>query len=781
MRKPPRLLPLSICIALALPAHAQDDGEDWGLCRVTDVVPAFDDAPTPPDGAGTPEARAQAPTDIEGGSLERASDDENIIVQDNVRLSRGDQFLGTDRLLYNADTGRYTAEGSIRYQDAGMRIVAERAEGDQNADTHRIEDLQYQLTERRGNGGADRIELRGRYGSLVGSTYTTCDPSEPGWQLRAGRIDIDTEEGMGVARNAILRIGKVPVLYVPWFKFPVDDRRRTGLLYPSISLSGRNGLDWKQPVYLNLAPNYDATLTPRLMTDRGVQLGGEFRWLYEKGRGTFFGEWMADDELPGREPDRYLRSMGELPEERGLFRLTSSHNFNRTWYARANLGWVSDPHYLEDFSNSLYAVSQYSLTSSAGLYGRGRYWDAGLMADRQQLADYTLTERQLRYDRLPRAYLNWAQPVGRWFELGLNGEAVRFQHSVRNEASRLDVKPYVAMPLEGDSWFVTPKLAWRYTAYQLDDTLTAALGDESPTRSLPISSVDAGMFFERETSVFGDRYLQTLEPRLYYLNVPYRDQGGLPRFDTQPMTFSWGQLFRDNRYTGPDRQIDANQLTTALTTRLISEDDGRERLAASIGQIQYFEDSLVVVPGETPVEKGKSAWVADLGVSPTDRLTINAAYQWDPKFRQEDLASIRARYLVGDYGVINVGYRYRRDLVDQVDFAFLYPINRNWSVVGRYYYSFEDKKLLESIAGIQWESCCLAARLVARRYIRDRDGDLDDSLRLEIELKGLGSAGQKTEGVLRRAILGYDRDDLYLVPPSSLPTGNVEHTPDPIL
>ena len=781
MRKPRRLLPLSICIALALPAHAQDEGEDWGLCRVTDVVPAFGDAPVPIDSQGTPEARAQAPTDIEGGSLERAADDENIIVQDNVRLSRGDQFLGTDRLVYNAETGRYTAEGSIRYQDAGMRIVAERAQGDQNADTHRIEDLEYQLTERRGNGGAERIELRGRYGSLVGSTYTTCDPSEPGWQLRAGRIDIDTEEGMGVARSATLRIGKVPVLYVPWFMFPIDDRRRTGLLYPSISLSGRNGLDWKQPIYLNLAPNYDATLTPRLMTDRGVQLGGEFRWLYPDGGGTVSGEWMADDELPQREPDRYLQSMGELPDERGLFRLTANHELDRTWYARANLGWVSDPHYLEDFSNSLYAVSRYSITSTAGLYGRGRYWDAGLMADRQQLADYTLTERQLRYDRLPRAYLNWAQPVGRWFQAGINAEAVRFQHSVREEGSRLDIKPYLTMPLEGASWYVTPKLAWRYTAYQLDDTLAADAGDDAPTRSLPVTSVDAGMFFEREANLFGDRYLQTLEPRVYYLNAPYRDQSGLPLFDTRPMTFSWGQLFRDNRYTGPDRQIDANQLTTALTTRLISEEDGRERLSASIGQIQYFEDSLVVVPGETPVEKGKSAWVADVGFSPTNRWTVNAAYQWDPKFRQEDLASIRARYLVGDYGVVNLGYRYRRDLVEQVDFSFLYPISQNWSVVGRYYYSLDDDKLLESIAGIQWESCCLAARLVARRYIRDRDGDLDDSLRLEIELKGLGSAGQKTEGVLRRAILGYDRDDLYLVPPSSLPTGNVEHTPDPIL
>ncbi|MDQ3617735.1 MAG: LPS assembly protein LptD [Pseudomonadota bacterium] len=785
MRRTLRLLPLSLCIALALPAHAQDDSDNWGLCPIGDAVPAFSDAP---NANGTPEARGERPTDIEGGTIERAGDDENIVVQDNVRLSRGDQFIGTDKLTYNEETGRYSAEGNVRYQDGGMRIVAQRATGDQNADTHRIEDIEYQLVDRRGSGGAERIELEGPKGSLIGSTYSTCDPSQRGWQLRAQRIDINTDEGMGIARNATVRIGRVPVLYVPWLMFPIDDRRRTGLLYPSVALSGRNGFDYKQPIYINLAPNYDATLTPRLMTKRGLQLGGEFRWLYPEGVGTVAGDFLPADKLPQNQPDRYLRDTegnlidgARLPRDRGQFRLNALHNLNSQWYARANLGWVSDTHYLEDFSNSLYSVSIYQIRSDVGVYGRGQYWDAGLMADRSQLADYTLSENSLLYDRLPRAYVNWVQPLGSLFQAGVYAEAVRFQHTVRNEGSRLDIKPFISMPLEGASWFIKPTLAWRYTAYQLDDTLAAVAGEDSPSRSLPIASLDAGVFFDRQTDIRGKSYLQTLEPRIYYLRVPFREQDGLPLFDTNPLTFSWGQLFRDNRYTGPDRQIDANQLTTALTTRLISQDDGRERLSASVGQIQYFQDSRVTVPDEVPVERGNSSWVADVGVSPSDRWTVNVGYQWDPKFRREDLASIRARYLVGNAGVVNLGYRYRRNLVEQADFSFLYPINNNWSVVGRYYYSIQEKKLLESIAGVQWESCCLAMRLVARRFIRDRDGELDDSLRLEIELKGLGSAGQKTEGLLRRAILGYDRDDLYLVPPSPAVPGKVDPSPDPIL
>ncbi|MDQ3268969.1 MAG: LPS-assembly protein LptD, partial [Pseudomonadota bacterium] len=304
-----RLLPLSLCIALALPAYAADDEPDWRLCPIEDAVPAFGDAPATD---GTPAERTGQPTDIAGDALD-ASETDSSTFQGNVALNRGDQFLGTDKLTYNSETGEYVAEGSVRYQDSGLRIVAERAEGNQEADRHSISDLRYQLIERRGNGGAERIDLAGDEGALLGSTYSTCPPSQRAWELRAKRIDIDTAEGWGVARNATVRIGRVPVMYVPWVKFPIDDRRHTGLLYPKVRLSGRNGFDWLQPIYLNLAPNYDATLLPRLMTERGVALGGEFRWLYPSGSGVVSGNYMPEDRLPENEPDRYLRDFAGNP------------------------------------------------------------------------------------------------------------------------------------------------------------------------------------------------------------------------------------------------------------------------------------------------------------------------------------------------------------------------------------------------------------------------------------------------------------------------------------
>lgn len=802
MRPVLRLLPLPLSIALCLPALADEKPVSWALCPIEDPVPAFDGVPTPDANANTEAgraARASQDTAIEGDAL--SGTEQNLEYEGNVSLRRGDQFLGADNLKYDQEKETYAADGHVRYQDAGIRILAESARGDQSADRHQIDNVQYQLVSRRGNGGADRIDMSGPQGKLYHSTYSTCDPEDRRWELRAHRIDVDTESGWGVARGATVRLGHVPVLYVPWFKFPVDDRRHTGLLYPALSKSNRNGLDYRQPIYLNLAPNYDATLFPRYMSERGFLLGAEFRYLYRGGKGTLRGNYINKDDLlekRANEPDFNPNNPNnpDPQDSRGSLTFDGYHNINDYWQARANLIWFSDARYTEDFANTLYGLAATSTTSTLGVYGVGENWSAGIMADAWQLTDYTSTKEALPFNRLPRAYVNWERPLSKWFSAGVYAEGVRFQHDRLGNATRMDVKPTISMPLQGASWFVTPTLAWRYTDYRLDPDLarlvaqgraSTVLGipsnqvtpaqyapyyDERISRSLPIGSLDAGLFFDRETEIAGDQYLQTLEPRLYYLNVPYRAQDAIPMFDTRAFTFGWGQLFRDNRYSGADRQGDANQLTLALTSRWLRQADGKERLALGFGQIHYFDDSRVTAPGEAPIERGKSAWVADANFAPNDRWNLGASYQWDPKIRKEDLASLRIRYLTGGDGVVNLNYRYRRDLLEQADFSFLYPINPTWSVVGRYYHSFADKKLLEAIAGVQWDSCCLAVRAVVRRYVRNREGEMNNSFQVEFVLKGLGSAGQDTERTLRRGILGYYRDDLYLVPPSNT-------TPDP--
>lgn len=816
VRRALRLLPLPLSIAICLPAMADEKPLNWGLCPVADVLPVFEEAPKADKEAAA--TRDQQPTDIEGNQLFGTATVPQY--QGNVTLKRGDQFLGTDHLSFDTESGNYIAEGNVRYQDSSFRMVAQRAEGNQESDTHKISDIQYQLVDRRGHGGAESVDLQGAVGQMHRSTYTTCDPSQPIWKLSAPQIEVDNDEGFGTARNAVLRIGKVPVLWAPYFKFPIDDRRQTGLLYPELGLSGRNGFDYAQPIYFNLAPNYDDTLTPRYMSKRGFMLDNEFRYLYDGGRGELQTAYLPNDKL--RDKDR------------GQVQYEGYHNINTHWQARANLAWVSDERYMEDFSSKLIGVTTSTLQSQIGIYGTGENWTAGLMADRWQLTDYTLTEASLPYARQPRAFFTWDKPVLSWLETGVYAEAVRFTHDdvdqkfdingdyERNgvvtpyfNGSRLDVKPYVTLPFAGAAWYVTPTLAYRYTGYELDrglaqqtrlqalrdagiDPATATpeqlLGDTSPHRSMPIVSLDAGMFFDRETEIGGKSFLHTLEPRLFYLRTPYRDQSDLPIFDTRDFTFSWGQLFRDSRYTGADRQNDANQLTMALSTRFIDQETGRERFSGSIGQILYFDDSRVTLPNQAAVvEKGKSAWIADANYAINDRWNLGATYQWDPKMKREDLASVRARYLMSNDGIVNLTYRYRvnagapatatkeeRTLLEQADLSFLYPINERWSLVGRYYYSIQDKEPLEIIGGVQWDSCCLAVRALARRYVRNREGEMNNSFQIEFVLKGLSSIGQNTDRTLRRAILGYYRDDLYLVPPSNTGAARDDYDPNQI-
>ncbi len=812
-----RLLPLSLVAVLAcvpaLSARAADSKKpvSYALCPRTDVIPPFDGAPSQIDDA----ERAKLRANRENESTEISADNQNgteehMTYYGHVNLHRGDQYLSADNMQANQDTGDYEANGDVQYQDADLRAIAERMHGNQDANTHQIDNVQYQLVSRRGNGNADNILVDNNLGTLHGTTYTTCDPTDKRWELKARQIDMNSDTGWGVAHDASVRVYDVPIFYFPWFKFPIDDRRHTGFLYPDIGLNSRNGFDYQQPFYWNIAPNYDATFTPRYMSKRGEELSAQFRYLYDGGWGKIDGSWIPHDDLvqnridntalPSSDPDHYDPHYDPMQvDDRGMLRFTGAHNIDAHWQARAGLTWISDPRFIEDTGNSISGISATALTSTVGIYGQGRYWSAGIMADQWQSADYTFDDDGLPYNRQPRLYFDWDQPVlGQWLSAGVKTEAVRFARDDQPGGSRLDIKPSLTVPLQGASWFITPTLAWRYTAYELDPGLAdqiarqraaTALGidetavttpqmlqyrDAHPTRSMPIGSLDMGLYFDRDVSLHDGAYLQTLEPRLYYLNAPYRDQDGLPVFDTRDFTFSWGQLFRDNRYTSADRQMDANQLTTAISSRFLRQSDGHEKFAISLGQIRYFEDSRVSLPqDDIPIQHGRSAWVVDASYAPGDRWTFNTNYQWNPKYRQEDLATFRARYLFPNDGVVNLIYRYQRNLSDgtdllrQGDFSFLYPVTPTWSTVGRYYYSLVDHKPLEIIGGMQWDSCCLAVRVLARRYVRNREGELGNQIGVEFVLKGLGGAGRDSDKILRRAILGYDRDDLYLVPPSN--------------
>jgi LPS-assembly protein len=730
-----RLLPF--CLAIACTARAQELADaNWDLCPAPEGLPLFQPLPEgDKPGKGTPQ-----PTDIDAEKLDVSEKNVTVLTGD-VELRRGEQWLGTDKLTYRHESETFVTEGPVRFQDRTFRFRAAKAEGNQKAETLRLEDVQYQFNENLGNGRADAITIVDEQGRLEGATYSTCPPGQRQWEFAAGRIDIDQEEGMGSARNATLRLGGVPVLWLPYIRFPTDDRRRTGLLMPKIGYDSEDGFEYEQPIYLNLAPNYDATLKPRLITERGLMLGGEFRYLFENHQGEVDATWLPDDDVYGG--------------DRGLASLRHHSSLGPHWYADANLNHVSDVHYFEDFGDNLASTSISLVTSRAGVYGRGVGWTASLEAQDWQIATPYLPPGAEPYRELPALRASFVRPLAPWVEVGVSGDAIRFTHDTLDGGDRIDVRPFVRFPFGGAAWYATPEFAWRYTAYSLDDSLVPPGGDDSPTRSVPVMSLDAGAFFEREFQWRDSDLIQTLEPRLFYLNVPYREQDDLPLFDTHPLTFGWPGLFRTNRFSGGDRQADADQLTVALTTRVLDADDGRELISAGIGRIHYFDEPRVTLPGSLPLGDEGSAWVAEATVAVSQRWHIGVAHQWDPDDSRTDLSAIRSQWRFARGGLLNAAYRYRAEEIEQTDVSFVLPINARWSVMGRWNYSLLDDETLEAMGGFEWRSCCVALRVLAREYIREFSGEKKSGIYFELELNGVGGLGRNTVRVLDDAILDY--------------------------
>lgn len=722
----------ALCVALMLAGGAQARDEiDWSLCRANSMLEFY-----VPEIAGIEVARESAPTDFSARSV-TVSDQTTYRLDGSVVVTRADQRIAADSMRYDQTAGRVEAEGDVHYQDRALLLSADKAVSELQKDHSTLDNVRYQLLSARGNGTAVKAELldpeRTR---LERVTFTTCDPGDTDWELAAREIELDQATGEGTARGMRLRFKGTTLFAFPYATFPIDDRRKSGLLYPRIGASNNGGFDLLVPYYLNLAPNYDATLTPRILTDRGLMLGGEFRYLTARHRGEIGFSYLPNDDKADRDRHSfYLDHWGQL---------------SRNFYLVADINRVSDDRYFEDFGDSLAASATSLLPSSAYLHGRGEWWSLAFGGDDIEVTDPRIARSDEPYRRLPRLTLEVDKPIQDWLHIGAHSEFVDFDKDDAVTGTRADVHPYVAFPLEGAAWFVRPEFGVRYTNYDLDDS-----GDSSRSRSTTIANLDAGLFFDRATRFGGRALRQTLEPRLYYLYVPYENQDDLPIFDTQELTFGFGQLFRTNRYSGADRQMDANQLTLALSSRLIDDASGEEMLRASVGQIRFFDDQDVQLPGLPASDFDESAYVGELDLRLDDRWRLTLSQQYDPEDEQTDLSAIRAQYRFSDRGIANLAYRYRRDFLEQIDASTAFPVNERIRLIGRLNYSLRDDDVLEAFAGVEYESCCWALRVLGRHYIRSIEGDSNNALYLELELKGLGAIGRKSEDFLRQAILGY--------------------------
>jgi LPS-assembly protein len=704
----------------------------------------------------------------------------------DVVMQRADQQLQADRVDYNDDSTDYDARGNVRYQEAGQLLAASHMKGNTDASRGVADDVRYQMLESRGNGVARQGHmLDAQHTRYSMATYSTCDVGHHVWEFRAKSISIDKANGVGVARNATMRIGKLPFLYLPYFTFPTDNRRKSGFLYPSFGKTGRAGFEVSTPYYLNLAPNYDATLDPRIYTGRGAMLAGEFRYLLPGTTGQLNAEYVPRDH---GQSDGLADTQGD---SRYLVNLSNTTQLWQGWQFIGSYNRASDSSYLYDYGNALSRTPVYLLGSGAAIAGSGKWWNASFGVTTYQNTNPFATDSSLPYRQLPYARYSMDVPLSRWLDAGVDAEAVMFRKTGYVEGQREDLYPYLAADFGTSAWFVRPKLAWRYTAYQLssgyqDYGYSGLLGSGtaspftqgSPSRSLPIVSLDSGLVFDRSTSLFGTSYTQTLEPRLYYLYVPYRNQDNLPLFNTSLMSFDYWQLFSPNQFSGADRQMNANNLTGAITSRLL-DDQGVERLSASFGQIRYFTPQRVQLPtGQNTVAAATdwsgSAYVAQLDLQLSDRWRLNSAYQWSPNTRLNQMATLGLQRRIGTDGILNFSYHYRRGLLEQYSASVVYPIAGNWRLLGAWTYAPAIKTsykiptgTVDAMLGVEYDSCCVTLRLVDRNYVNqsyygsvplppgNNTNRRDNAILFEVVFKGLGSTGGQIDPLLRRDILGY--------------------------
>ncbi len=652
----------------------------------------------------------------------------------NVVLQRADQRLSTDSLSYDRDSGQLVLPGALVYEDALMEIRADSASYNLASETGNFTGLEYLLAAAAGRGSAASASLVNRHQSvLLQVDFTTCPPGNDDWHIVADQITLDQQTGRGTAKKAKIVFKGVPILYAPSFSFPIDDRRQSGFLYPTLGSASDNGLDINVPWYWNIAPQMDATLIPRLISDKGLMLGSQFRWLSERSFGQIDAEYLPDD--------------NDTNTDRHYYSLKHRFRINRAWRTDVLASRVSDDRYFIDFGQSLAQTSRQFLRSAASLQGKGNYWNFSLSADDFQVIDPVVGESREPYRRLPRLSYGLDLPLaGSQFDLRLDSELVYFDKDIGVTGTRLDVYPRIRWNYERSAGFFTPSVGYRSTSYDIDrlDGFT----DDSPNRGTLIASLDGGLFFDR-TLKSGD--LQTLEPRFFYLYVPFEQQDDLPDFDTAELTYGFSQLFHYNRFAGADRQGDASQLTLALSSRIMDAKTGLERFTINAGQLFYFSDRRVqLLPGDAPETRSSNDFVLEMTYRPSSAILASAGLQWDWDKDKVNVGWASIQYTGKNSLQMVVDYRFRRTRLEQVDFRARWPIGNGWNLVGRWNYALDDNDTLEALAGFEYNSCCWALRIMGRHYLRDRNGDSRNALLVELELTGLGSIGRNRYSLFQR-------------------------------
>ncbi len=678
---------------------------------------------------------------LEAGSVEaQLGDDPTARMSGGVLLRRDDKLAGADSAYYDPEQRALFLEGGVRYEDPGTQIRSRSAEFGYDMGRIRFEGADFSLGSSNARGAADSLEIN-EAGTLTltGVEYTTCPPGSEDWLLQGKSIELDTRDGIGTAKGMRLRFFDVPILYLPYISFPIGDARKSGVLTPEIGSSGRSGNEIRVPYYWNIAPNYDATITPRLLTSRGLQLETQFRYLTARNEGTITADYLPDDD--------------EVNRTRHQMRLTHRTLFDNGWRNRINFREVSDSQYFEDLGGSLSISSITHLDRHVSFdYYSDRVSMFAQVQDYQTIDD-TIAPSDEPYRRLPQVVVNGNLPLGP-VRFGIDTELVNFDRDTGATGWRFNAAPSMELALGRPGLFFKPAVSVDYTTYELSDTLPGE--DTTPERTVPISSIDTGLILERTMANAGR--IQTLEPRLLYVHIPFRDQNSFPVFDTITPDINLVQLYRKNRFLGIDRIGDTDQLSVGVTSRILDVGTGRELVSATVGQTRYFSDRIVTLPDTSAATFDTSDYIAQVRVLLFDNVNFDFGHQWGTGENGTTKSEARLQYSPSQNKILNLAYRFRRDSLEQGDLSWSWPVAKQWNFVGRYNFSFRDQEVLEQFFGLEYESCCWGLRLVSRRHISTRDGTRDSSFGLQLVLKGMTSVGTAADKLLERGILGYSAD-----------------------
>lgn len=704
------------------------------------------------DGPPPAKSNKNAPVFIEAERIQGRQEQE-VEASGKAELRKDDQTISADRMKYFQNTNEVEAEGKVRIEQRGDVLEGSRLKMNLDKETGQMDQSSYRLLDSGARGSAEKLQFEGKGNyRLQQSSYTTCPAGNDDWFLRVSDLEIDRNRQVGVARNASIVFKDVPILYTPWLDFPLNKQRKTGVLAPIFGSTVSGGGELTLPFYWNIAPNRDATIAPRLMTKRGLMLNNEFRYLEPSYSGKARVDLLPDDRIANR-------------GRHGLS-LVHAQNFANGWSGSLDLNKVSDDAYFRDLAGGLSQTTQTNLlqqglASYGSAWGADGSWSFSTLVQRFQTLQDPLAPVTPPYYRKPQLTLAATQRDVLGADFDLTSGWVDFAHPTLVTGKRLTLYPSVSLPLHTGFGYITPKLGIHHTRYNIASTAT--IPGASPSRTLPILSLDSGVVFEREFALRGGSFTQTLEPRAYYVYAPFRDQSLLPNFDSAETDFNFAQIFTENRFSGSDRINDASQVTLALTSRLLEPNSGNERLRVAAGQRLHFRDSLVTL-GTPPLTGRKSDFLAAIGGRITPKISVDAGWQYNQNLGYTEKLSLGTRYQPELGKVINLGYRFTNATLRQIDTSAQWPLTRHWHGVARLNYSLQDSKLLEGLAGLEYNADCWIMRFVFQRFTTATQ-ETSTGIFVQLELNGLAQVGSNPLQALRRNIPGYTKINQPAVAP----------------